>query len=119
MLEVTFHRDGRGRFAALSAWGHADFAVHGEDIACAAAAAVLQTVRLGLTESARVELTAARQEPGLLELAWPERDRERESVQAIVAAAELAIEQIAQRFPKHVCLKRVTESPDRRRAHDV
>lgn len=132
MLEVTFYRDECGRPAGLSATGHADFAQYGEDIVCAAVSAILQAARLGLSEFAGSELSA-RQRPGALELSWPEHDRERESVVAIVAAAELAVEQIACRYPAHVRLaregfgaatgaahpERVTEFPNRRRVDDV
>ena len=132
MLEVTFARDDRDRCCGISARGHADFAVHGKDIVCAAVSAILQAARLGLTEYVRAEV-AVRQEPGELELRWPEDQSDLESVRAIVATAELAIEQIAHRFPKHVRLKRarvsrsvgrkpserVTDLADRRRIYDV
>ncbi|HZY96080.1 MAG TPA: ribosomal-processing cysteine protease Prp [Candidatus Cybelea sp.] len=106
MLEVTFYRDSHGRVAGLRACGHADFAARGEDIVCAAASAILQAARLGLTEYAGANITP-RQNPGELELTWSERDRDLESVRAIAATAELAIEQIAQRYPAHVRLRRV------------
>jgi uncharacterized protein len=94
VLEVSFCRDERGRFAALSASGHADFAEYGGDIVCAAVSAVLQAARLGLSQFARSSLRV-RQKPGELELSWPEEERDRESVVAIVAAAELAVEELA------------------------
>jgi hypothetical protein len=132
MLEVTFYRDDRDRCSGLSARGHADFAGLGKDIVCAAVSAILQAARLGLREYARAEV-AARQEPGRLELRWNEDERDRESVRAIVATAQLAVEQIARRFPKHVRVKRtriragvggkvperVTAPADRRRIYDV
>jgi uncharacterized protein len=106
MLEVTFYRDERDRLAGLAATGHADFADCGEDIVCAAVSAILQAARLGLTEYAHAELTTAQQEPGKLQFTWRENKRNRESVRAIVATAELAIEQIARKFPTHVRLVR-------------
>lgn len=105
MLEVIFYRDDADRCCGLFARGHADFAGHGEDIVCAAVSAILQAARLGLSEYAHAEV-AARQEPGELELRWPEEQSDLESVRAIVATAELAVEQIARRFPKHVRLRR-------------
>jgi uncharacterized protein len=101
MLEVTFYRDDRGRLCGLVARGHADFADHGKDIVCAAVSAILQAAQLGLREHARADL-ACRQEPGVLELSVREEQRYPESVRAILATAELAVEQIAGRFPKHV-----------------
>ena len=50
MLEVTFARNDRNRCCGISARGHADFAVHGKDVVCAAVSAILQAARLGLTE---------------------------------------------------------------------
>jgi uncharacterized protein len=105
MLEVTFYRDD-DRLAGLSASGHADFAEHGQDIVCAAVSAILQAVRLGLTQYARAELTV-RQRPGELELTWPQDRRTEESLRAIVATAELAVEEIARQYPDHVRLHRI------------
>jgi uncharacterized protein len=132
MLEVTFFRDDRNRFAGFAARGHAGFAAHGEDIICAAVSAILQAARLGLHEYARVDV-ASRQAPGELRLEWRAEDSESESVRAIVTTAELAIGEIARRFPSHVSLKRasprapagsrvrqrVTKLADRRRSNDV
>jgi uncharacterized protein len=105
MLEVTFYRDGSARPAGISARGHADFAEHGKDVVCAAVSAILQAARLGLTEHARAKVTAS-QSAGELELLWGPDCGESESVRAIVATAELAVDQIARRFPKNVRLRR-------------
>lgn len=132
MLEVTFYRDEDERLAGISARGHADFAEYGEDVVCAAVSAVLQAARLGLHEHAGVELEV-RQAPGELRLRWPAGGRALESVDAIVATAELAVAEIARRFPDHVRLRRrrtpgtpggraagrVSSLADRRRRHDV
>jgi uncharacterized protein len=112
VLEVRFYRDERGRLAALSASGHADFAEYGEDIVCAAVSAVLQAARLGLSQFARSALRV-RQKPGEFELSWPEEARDRESVVAIVSAAELAVEEIARRYPSHVGLVRTNAGDPR------
>jgi len=103
VLEVTFFRDKRGQFRALSARGHTDFAEHGEDIVCAAVSAILQAARLGLERHAAIAL-AATQSPGELELGWSAADADLESVRAIVATAEMAIQEIARRYPEHVRL---------------
>ncbi|MGA8576106.1 MAG: ribosomal-processing cysteine protease Prp [Candidatus Cybelea sp.] len=132
MLEVTFYRDERDRVSGFSARGHADYERHGKDIVCAAVSAVLQAAQLGLTAYAKADVTA-RQGSGELRLAWPKDEGDWESVRAIVATAELAVEQIARRFPENVRLKRaraprapggkaprrVTLLADRRRVHDV
>lgn len=118
MLEVTFYRDERERLSGFSARGHAEFAQHGQDIVCAAVSAILQAARLGLTEFARADV-AAEQRSGRLEVRWSQQDRDSESIAAIIATAELAIDQIGRRYPKHVRLKRVTDLADRRRADHV
>jgi uncharacterized protein len=110
VLEVRFYRDGRGRFAGLSASGHAEFAEYGEDIVCAAVSAILQAARLGVAEFSRGGVLV-RQEAGELELTLPESERDRESLIAIVSAAELAVEQIARRYPAHVALVRTSADP--------
>jgi uncharacterized protein len=132
MLEVTFYRDDRDRCRGFAARGHADFSSRGTDIVCAAVSAVLQAARLGLTEYARLDVDAS-QGPGELELDWREDQSDLESVRAIAATAELAIDRIARRYPKHIRLKRahiaqkvggsaserVTRLADRRRIHNV
>ena len=105
MLEVTFYRDGRDRLSRIVARGHAGTAAHGEDIVCAAASAVLQAARLGLEEHLHVDVRAE-QEPGFFRISWPEATRDGEALRAIVATAELAIEQIARQYPAHVSLIR-------------
>lgn len=106
MLEVTFYRDAHDRFAGFAACGHADFAQYGQDIVCAAVSAILQAARFGLEHYAGGGLEAT-QQPGELRIVWEESTSELESVQAIVTAAELAVTQVARRFPEHV---RVTKS---------
>lgn len=105
MLVVTFYRDKRGRLSGLHARGHADFADQGKDIVCSAVSAILQAAHLGLREHARA-VVAARQAPGELDLRLRSDQRDLESVGAILATAELAVDQIALRFPKHVRLVR-------------
>jgi len=104
MLDVIFYRDDRGRLGAVAASGHAGFGEYGDDVVCAAVSAVLQAARLGLSEFAGG--VTARQESGQFELELNEAARDRESVRAIVTTAELAIEQIARRYPGHVRIVR-------------
>ncbi|MHB8147833.1 MAG: ribosomal-processing cysteine protease Prp [Vulcanimicrobiaceae bacterium] len=101
MLVVTFCRDSRNRLSSVFATGHAGFAEHGEDIVCAAVSAILQAMRLGLEEHARIPLDAS-QSAGELRMVWPESMRDDAALRAIVATAELSIEQIATQYPAHV-----------------
>lgn len=103
MLQVTFFRDEIDRFAGLSASGHAGFDEYGADIVCAAVSAILQAARLGLERYAGDEIIAF-QELGNLRIDCAPAARERESVAAILTAAELAVTQVAQRYPEHVSL---------------
>jgi uncharacterized protein len=109
VLEVIFYRDSRGRLSSIFASGHAEFAIAADDLVCAAVSAILQAARLGLERHAGVNLEA-RQEAGALRLRWPAARRDDESVRAIVATAELSVEQIAAQYPEHVKLLR---EPDR------
>ena len=97
MLEVRFRRDSRQRLSSVFARGHTELAEPGEDIGCAAASALLQAAWVGLTDVAHVRV-AGRRRSGDFELRWPEEARDREDVNAIVATAELAIEQIARQY---------------------
>jgi uncharacterized protein YsxB (DUF464 family) len=107
MLEVTFYRDAADRPSGFSARGHVELADHGEDIVCAAVSGILQAARLGLEQHAGA-VAHVRQEPGELELELRADRREAESVVAIMATAELAVEQVARQYPEHVRVKRVS-----------
>jgi uncharacterized protein YsxB (DUF464 family) len=97
VLEVRFRRDSRNRLSSVVSTGHAGQGKPGEDIACAAVSAVLQAAWVGLTDVAHVEVTGHRRTGDLL-MRWPEDVRDRDDVRAIVATAELAIEQIAKQY---------------------
>ena len=97
MLEVRFRRDSRNRLSSVFSTGHAGQGEPGEDIACAAVSALLQAAWAGLTDVARVPVGGHRRSGDLL-MRWPEDVRDRDDVRAIVATAELAIEQIARQY---------------------
>jgi hypothetical protein len=101
VVTVTFRRDSRNRLSSVFAEGHAGWAEHGRDLACAAVSAILQAAWVGLTDHAHVEVSGERS-PARLAMRWPESERGRESVEAIVATAELAIGQIARQYPGNV-----------------
>jgi len=97
MLEVRFRRDSRDRLSSVFSTGHAGQGEPGEDLACAAVSALLQAAWVGLTEVAHVAVSGHRRSGDLL-MRWPEDARDRDDVRAIVATAELAIEQIAKQY---------------------
>jgi uncharacterized protein YsxB (DUF464 family) len=97
VLEVRFRRDSQDRLSSVFSSGHVEQGEPGEDIACAAVSALLQAAWTGLTDVARVPVTGHRRS-GELVMRWPESARDREDVRAIVATAEIAIEQIAKQY---------------------
>jgi uncharacterized protein len=106
VIEVRFRRDGRDRLSSVFSSGHAAQGEHGEDVVCAAVSALLQAAWAGLTDVAHVPVSGHRNEGDFL-MRWPPEVRGREDVRAIVATAELAIEQIAKqqeygRFVRYV-----------------
>ncbi len=109
MVTVTFRRDSLNRLSSVFADGHAGWADSGEDIVCAAASAILQAALLGLSAVAQIDVTAERT-PGRLAMRWPEAERARTDVNAIVATAELSIESLARDFPEHVRFKTASET---------
>ncbi|HTW86187.1 MAG TPA: ribosomal-processing cysteine protease Prp [Candidatus Sulfotelmatobacter sp.] len=108
MLRVVFREDSRQRLSSVFATGHADTAPDGEDIACAAASALLQAAWAGLTDVAGVRVTGHRHSGDFL-MRWPAESRERADVHAIVATAELGIAEIADQFPDAVACARERE----------
>jgi uncharacterized protein len=98
VLEVRFRRDSRNRLSSVSSTGHAEQGEPGEDIACAAVSALLQAAWVGLTDVAHVTVSGRRRKKGDFLMAWPAESRDRDDVRAIVATAELAIEQIAKQY---------------------
>lgn len=97
MLEVRFRRDSRNRLSSVFSTGHAGQGEPGEDVACAAVSALLQAAWAGLADVAGVKVTGHRRTGDLL-MRWPADARDRDDVRAIVATAELAIEQIAKQY---------------------
>lgn len=114
MVEVRFRRDSRNRLSSVLSKGHAEHGEPGEDIACAAVSALLQAAWVGLTDVAGVKVSGRRRSGDLL-MRWPEDARGRADVHAIVATAELAIEQIAKQYAGFVrCVREDEREPESR-----
>ena len=109
MLNVTFYEDSRQRLSSVLAAGHADAAVAGEDVVCAAASAILQAAELGLASYAGVDTAQVTRGDGEMSFRIAGGARDREDVKAILATAELAIEKLAWQFPVHVRFVREAE----------
>jgi uncharacterized protein YsxB (DUF464 family) len=111
MVEVTFYRDGRQRLSRFFASGHVEIPETSADeysLVCAAVSAILQAARAGLEGHARIE-PALTMERGNMDLRIAASDRDDAAVIAIVATAELSLEQIARQYPQHVRVTRSTE----------
>jgi uncharacterized protein YsxB (DUF464 family) len=108
VLEVRFLRDSRNRLSSVFATGHAEQGEPGEDIACAAVSAVLQAAEAGLRDVAHVRVHGHRRS-GDFAISWPPECRDRPDVHAIVATAELAVEQIASQYRGAIRYVRDTE----------
>ena len=111
MLEVRFRRDSRNRLSSVFSSGHAEQGEPGEDVACAAVSALLQAAWAGLSDVAHVKVTGHRRSGDLL-MRWPAEARDRDDVRAIVATAELAIEQIAKQYRGAIRYVREAEADD-------
>ena len=109
MVEVKFVRDSRGRLSSVFAAGHAEFGAFPDDVVCAAVSAILQAAYAGLQDVARVRFDGKRIE-GDLQIRLPESARDRADVHAIVATAEVSLEQLARQYPDHVRVTRTVEA---------
>jgi len=112
MVEVTFYRDGRARLSRFFASGHVEIPESSSDeysLVCAAVSGVLQAARAGLEEHAKID-TGAQMRSGHLDVRIPENKRDDAAVVAIVATAEIALEQIARQYPQHVHVTRSTQT---------
>jgi len=112
MVEVIFYRDGRERLSRFFASGHVEIPQSSSDefsLVCAAVSAVLQAARAGLEEHAKIN-TRAVMHGGRLDVHVPEKNRDDAAVVAIVATAEIALEQIARQYPQHVRVTHATQT---------
>jgi uncharacterized protein YsxB (DUF464 family) len=112
MLEVIFYRDGRERLSRFFASGHVEIPESSSDeysLVCASVSAVLQAARAGLEDVAKID-TGAQMKSGHLDVTIPESGRDDRAVVAIVATAEIAVEQIARQYPQHVRVTRRRET---------
>ena len=109
MVDVKFTRDSRGRLSSVFATGHAEFGAFPNDVVCAAVSAILQAAYAGLEDVAKLQFDGKRVS-GELDIRIPESARERADVAAIVATAEVSLEQLARQYPDHVRITRAAET---------
>jgi uncharacterized protein YsxB (DUF464 family) len=112
MVDVVFYRDGRERLSRFFASGHVEIPQSSSDeysLVCAAVSAVLQAARAGLEQYAKIPV-AVDMRGGHLDVTLPEHTRDDAGAAAIVATAELAVEQIARQYPAHVRVTRAVQT---------
>jgi len=113
LIEVKFTRDSRGRLSSVFATGHAEFGAFPDDVVCAAVSAILQAAYAGLEDVAKLQLDGKRLS-GELVMHIPDAARERADVAAIVATAEISLEQLARQYPEHIRVRRESETETKR-----
>lgn len=114
MIEVTFLSDQTGRLRGFTASGHSGYAKKGSDIVCAAVSAVTQGAVVGLEEVLGLVPTVdVDDNAGFLKVALDgeARAKEREA-QAILETAARTLEQLAEQYPRHLRVRRVTVRND-------
>lgn len=109
MVDVQFTRDSRGRLSSVFATGHAEFGAFPNDVVCAAVSAILQAAYAGLQDVAKLQFEGKRVS-GELDIRVPEGARDRADVAAIIATAEVSLEQLARQYPDHVRVTRDEET---------
>ena len=112
MVNVIFYRDGRERLSRFFASGHVEIPESSSDeysLVCAAVSAVLQAARAGLEEHTKID-TGAQMHGGHLDVRVPENKRDDAAVVAIVRTAEIALEQIARQYPRHLHVTRTAQT---------
>lgn len=108
MVDVRFTRDSRGRLSSVFATGHAEFGAFPDDVVCAAVSAILQAAYAGLQDVAKLQFDGKRIS-GELDIHIPETARDRADVGAILATAEISLEQLARQYPEHLRVTRTVE----------
>ena len=96
-----------GHIISVSATGHTDYALEGEDIVCAALSSIMQTALLGLLVVAKIEVLFKREdEDGILQFTLPELDKQQRHDADIVLETMLAgVADLHENFSKFIGLK--------------
>ena len=101
MIIVGIFRDRTGSIIRLEVKGHADYAVHGSDIVCAAASATAYTAAGSVEELARTERCYTEMS-GLFILKLPENltKEQKRITQIVLESALIGFRQIEQGYRK-------------------
>ncbi len=101
----------QGHIIKVSALGHTDFAVEGEDIVCAALSSVMQTALLGLLVVAGINVDYKTDpEKGQLEFALGQlSDDDRRTADIILDTMAAGVNDLYESFSKYIKVKTVEE----------
>ena len=97
-----------GAIVSVSARGHTDYALEGEDIVCAALSSVIQTALLGLLTVAHIPVKFIRdEEEGILEFNMPYdlTDEEKHDARIILDTMCAGVADLHENFSKFISLK--------------
>jgi uncharacterized protein YsxB (DUF464 family) len=101
MLKIAFGLLGDGRVVRVEAAGHAESAAYGEDLVCAAASVLLQSLWLGLTQVVGIVVEGG-WTSGDLRMSIADTDAARIDVAALMQTALRSLEALAHEHPKNV-----------------
>ncbi|MBE3583277.1 MAG: ribosomal-processing cysteine protease Prp [Limnochordaceae bacterium] len=116
MVRVCFWQDQEGRYWGFEAEGHAGWAATGQDIVCAAISALTQATVIGLQRVARLPVESRQNdEQGVLSCrlqpaGWT--SAQGQSAWLLCETLWQALAEIAEQYPKHLRLQKVSVSGD-------
>ncbi|MCL2555743.1 MAG: ribosomal-processing cysteine protease Prp [Firmicutes bacterium] len=96
-----------GHIISVSAEGHTEYALEGEDIVCAAVSSIMQTALLGLLTVAKIQIDFKRNdEEGILKFDLPRLDKmQRHDADIILETMLMGINDLYENFSKFISLK--------------
>ncbi|MCL2675842.1 MAG: ribosomal-processing cysteine protease Prp [Firmicutes bacterium] len=110
MTKVTITKT-NSHITAVSALGHTDYAVEGEDIVCAALSSIIQTALLGLLTVAGIGVDYKKDdEEGRLEFSLPAlSEKDRYAADMILNTMAAGVNDLYEGFSKFVKVKTVSK----------
>lgn len=104
MIRVQVKRQRSGEITSFAVKGHAGYALHGEDIVCAAVSALVQTTVLGIAENIGLEPDVTVKD-GYLNCKLPVmNEKEKELVCLLVEVMLTGLREIKKQYPKYLYL---------------
>ena len=104
MTKIVFHKQGED-FVRIVSEGHTGYAVHGEDIVCAALSALIQGAALGVLKVVGVKADyRVNEETGRLDLVIPAKigARERHDCNVILGTLLASVEDLREGYSEYI-----------------